>query len=306
MLVLEGIRVNPLGDHSYVDTVVTVGSNGVINTTFITYEEITISYVAYSVIFCDRTQANLNTKLIYRIGNIKLTNDSSIISNFFTNIDSDGRYSQATNRMFFGISSFNFTVTAIKKFGFDSSLYANFYTSYSFTNSITDVKLSYFFFVKRDCPGATYFYTNWVNPSLDTCTGSCSAYPDRPNPDNTNKQCLACHATCLTCSSTTSTTCFTCDSTKNRVVSGTSCVCASTFVGVSGICVLCSTQMAGCNTCTSTTVCTGCSSGFTGAGCTCPFGSIIDGFCNSVNGCTNISMINGTQICINCNATLFY
>ena len=303
-LILEGIRVDPLRDYSFVDSVVTVGLNGVINTTFITFEEITITYIAYSIIFCDRTQADVTTRLIYQLGNLKLTNDSSIINNFFTNIDN--RYTVTNNRMFFGISSFNFSVVATKKFGFDSSVYTGFSTSYIFSNSITDVKLSYFFFVYRDCPGLTYFYTDWINPSLDTCVSTCPALSDRPTPDSTNKQCLACHATCLTCSGTTSTTCVTCDSAKNRTLSGSSCVCLSTYVDVGGVCVLCSTQIVGCSTCSSTTTCTGCIAGFTGPSCTCASGSIVNGFCNAINGCTNISLINTTQICINCNATLLY
>ena len=163
--------------------------------------------------------------------------------------------------MFFGISSFNFSVAASKIFGFDSSNFGSLYSSYIFSNSITEVKLSYFFFVKRTCPGTTYFYNNWGNPSLDTCVATCSGYPDRPNDDKVYNQCLACDSTCLTCSGITSSTCQTCDSLKFRVLAGTapsSCNCMSNYVEVGGICVLCSTQIVGCLSCSSTTTCTSC------------------------------------------------
>lgn len=137
ILVLEGIRVVPTGEFSFVDTMVSLDKNGVINTTFITFESTTITYIAYSIIFCDQTQADLTTKLIFRSGNIQLTNNSSIANSFFNSIDNDARYTGAAGRMFFGISSFNFSVTQTKNFGFDSSIVGNLYSTYTFSNSIS-------------------------------------------------------------------------------------------------------------------------------------------------------------------------
>lgn len=166
--------------------------------------------------------------------------------------------------------------------------------------------MSYFFVVKRDC-GGQYFYYNTLNPLADDCVASCGGYPDRPINDNTYFQCLACDSSCATCNSIAVNTCLSCSANSNRALVGaapTTCSCITNYVEVNSVCVLCSSQMVGCKDCSNPTTCSSCITGFTGPSCTCSSGSIITGFCNTVHGCTNISDINGTQTCINCNATL--
>lgn len=64
--------------------------------------------------------------------------------------------------------------------------------------------------------------------------------------------------------------------------------------------------MVGCSTCSSSTVCLTCRTGFTGApNCTCSTASIVSGFCNSVYGCTSISNITGSALCTACNENLY-
>lgn len=211
--------------------------------------------------------------------------------------------------MFFGLSSFNFTINSSKYFGLDTTNYANLYSTYTYSsNTISNLKLSYYFFVQRSCTGGLYFYNNWLSPQLDDCVNNCAGY-DRPNNDNTNSQCLACDKSCLTCSGTTASTCQTCSSSNFRSLSGSApstCTCISNYVDIgNAMCATCSSQMTGCLSCSTTTSCTTCISGFTGPPpCTCGTGSIINGYCNIVYGCVNISMINTTQTCINCNSTL--
>jgi len=210
--------------------------------------------------------------------------------------------------MFFGLSSFNFSLSATKRYGFDSSNIANLYSTYTFSNSIYSIKLSYFFFVQRSCTTALYFYYNYSSPALDDCVATCSGYTDRPTNDNIYWQCLPCDASCLTCSGVAASACQSCNASNYRVMAGTApsaCGCMSGYVDVgSSVCVPCSSQITGCQTCTNAGSCMSCLSGFTGPPCSCPSGSIVTGYCNTVIGCTNISAINGSQTCINCNATL--
>ena len=108
-----------------------------------------------------------------------LTNDSSITSSFFTSIFP--RYTSAGDRMFFGLSSFNFSASGIKKFGIDTSNFANLYSTYTYANSIYGIKLPYFFFVERSCAAGLYFYYNYANPALEDCVATCSGKSDRLN-----------------------------------------------------------------------------------------------------------------------------
>jgi hypothetical protein len=109
--------------------------------------------------------------LIINLGWVGLTNDTTIASNFFGGIRN--RY-QDVNRMFFGMSSFNFTKAGSKQFMLDTSVVNNIYSTYSLTNTISNVKLSYFFFAERSCTGNPYFYTNWIDHSLDACSSTCA------------------------------------------------------------------------------------------------------------------------------------
>ena len=164
--------------------------------------------------------------------------------------------------------------------------------------------MSYYFFAQRSCASGLYFYYSYANPSLDDCVASCSVYTDRPTNDNTYSQCLPCHYSCLTCSANTASACLSCNTNNYRSLAGTACSCVANYINVgSAVCSLCSSQMQGCLTCSTSTTCTACIPGFSGPPCTCSTTSVISGYCNSVLGCTNISAINGTQTCINCNTT---
>ena len=174
-----------------------------------------------------------------------------------------------------------------------------------------NTKLSYFFFAGRSCSSGSYFYKNWDNSTLDTCVNDCSVYSDRPTNDPPNKQCLPCDVTCLTCQTNANTDCLSCSATNFRTLSAaapSSCGCMSKYVpNPSGgaACTLCSSHMTGCDTCSSTSVCTSCITGFTGtSSCSCASGSIVNGYCNTILGCTMISVINSTQTCTTCDSTL--
>lgn len=241
---------------------------------------------------------------IFELGITEFTSNSSLSSQFFSSIES--RYTATAGRMFFAVREFNYTYFDNKYFALDLNNYANLATGYIYSTSMTKVRMSYYFFVERTCTGSTYFYKDPSNPSNDACFASCSAFSDRPVADNVNMMCLACHYSCLTCSGTI-TNCLTCSASMNRHISGTTCPCDSGYAdsGVSQ-CVLCSDLMVGCLTCSSSSTCTSCRSGFTGAAsCSCSTGSIVSGYCNSVYGCTSISEITGSPLCTSCNESLY-
>lgn len=214
--------------------------------------------------------------------------------------------------MFFGIGSFNFTKSNSKKFILDTSVVNNLYSTYVF-EVFSNVKLAYYFFAVRNCGGGEYFYTNWLDHALDSCGNTCSGYPDRPTTDNTYDKCSACHNTCLTCSGNGANNCLSCDSTKFRTLNGgapSNCQCMSGYVSDplgSGWCYPCRNYITGCNTCSSTTFCTNCLTGFTGLPnntCSCATNWIVNGYCSTVLGCTMISVINSSQVCTTCNSSL--
>ncbi len=60
---------------------------------------------------------------------------------------------------------------------------------------IKSVKISRFFSVKRDCPGGDF-----LDPSIMDCVNNCAtATSPYIYNYNTNKVCVACHFSCLTC-----------------------------------------------------------------------------------------------------------
>ena len=139
---------------------------------------------------------------------------------------------------------------------------------------------------------------------MDDCVNSCATY-DRPNNDPPNSQCLACDKTCLTCSGPANTDCQTCSPSNFRILAATApttCDCMTNYVEAGkAACVTCLSKFQGCLTCT-TASCSTCMPGFTGPPpCSCSTGWIINSYCNTVYGCVNVSMINTTQTCINCN-----
>ena len=212
--------------------------------------------------------------------------------------------------MFFGVSSFNFTRSGSKSFVVDTSNYNGLYNSYLLEN-VNNLKFSYFFFVARDCSNNSFFYKNWMNSTLDACVYDCSIYSDKPVNDSSNSQCKACDQTCLTCQGISNSQCLSCSASDFRVIAGatpTFCNCMSKYVpdpNGGAACTLCSSHMTGCDTCSSTSVCTSCITGFTGTtSCSCSSGSIVNGYCNTVLGCTIISIINGTQTCTTCDSSL--
>jgi cysteine-rich repeat protein len=306
VMVLEGFRVlNSAGTYLYLDGVVNFPSSGVINTTFITYECSLVYYVKYSVLLFDATESDIRSQIVFQLGYASLTVDSSIASSFFSNILP--RY-QSSSRMFFGMSSFNFTKTVSKEFDIDTTNYASIYSTYNY-NNISNLRLTYYFFAERSCSGGDYFYNSWADPTLDDCLATCSSKTDRPTNDNTHHQCVACHYSCLTCSSNSASNCLTCNSSNFRHMvspSPTTCNCMTNYVSSGGaMCNLCSAYMTGCLTCSSTSTCSSCIPGYTGSSsCTCSTGSIVSGYCNTVYGCITISDINGTQTCTTCNSTL--
>lgn len=91
----------------------------------------------------DRVAADIASELIFRIGWVTFNSNTTIASDFFSNILP--RY-QISSRMFFGLGSFNFTKAYDKAFLIDTSNYASMYSTYSLSN-VTHIKLNYYFFV---------------------------------------------------------------------------------------------------------------------------------------------------------------
>lgn len=118
-------------------------ASGVINTTFITFEECQVYYVKYAVLLFDPVAADIASELIFRTGWVIFNSNNTIASDFFSNLLP--RY-QVSSRMFFGLGSFNFTKAYDKTFRIDTSNYASMYSTYIFGN-VTHVKLNYYFFV---------------------------------------------------------------------------------------------------------------------------------------------------------------
>lgn len=170
--------------------------------------------------------------------------------------------------------------------------------------------MAYYFFAERVCSGGQYFAKNYADSSLDTCAALCSGYSDQPTSNALNSMCLPCHYSCATCStSSSSSQCMTCNgAVTQRTLSAAApafCNCNTNYVDIgSTVCVLCSTVMTGCLTCSSSVTCTSCLPSFTGATCTCSSGSIVSGYCNLDLGCTSISVINTTATCTACDKTL--
>lgn len=183
-------------------------------------------------------------------------------------------------------------------------MYNNLIGGYTFTkDTLVRIRVSYFFFVDRSCQPSTYFYKNPTSSSLDDCFASCSGFTDRPVADPTNKMCLPCDYTCLTCTSTTSNSCLSCEADNFRALNVNSCPCLSGYIDQGAAnCAPCWTYMSGCDTCTSTTACTSCRAGFSGTTtCSCSTGSIVGAYCNTIYGCTSISELTGTPLCTSCN-----
>jgi cysteine-rich repeat protein len=300
--------VNPTGIFStycHFDSVVTIPSLGVVNTTFITSDRASIEFVQYSILFFDQSQADVTTKVIIQLGTTTFSGSNSAPAQTFLN-GILPRYTGINNLMFFGLGGFNFSTAGSKQYALDTTNYNNLYSTYSLTN-VASLKLAYFFAATRDC-GSDYFYKNWVDPTQDACVTTCSG-TIRPGTDSTNKQCLPCHRSCLTCTGTTSSSCLSCNASSPRALSGNSCPCMSGYLDTpsgNGQCVRCYFYLTGCNTCSSPTFCTNCLPGFTITGsntCACAY-SLVNGYCTSMLGCTMVSLINSTQTCTSCNSSL--
>lgn len=306
MLVLEGFRVlNSAGSYLSLDGVVSFPSAGVINTTFITSERSLVYYVKYSVLLFDATASDVQSYLMFQLGYSSFTSDSAVATAFLTGILA--RY-ESNRRMFFGMSAFNFTKASAKQFALDTTNYAAMESTYALA-SVSNLRLTYYFFVERNCAGGQFFYNNWGDPTQDDCLGSCASKTDRPTNDPTYDQCLACHVTCVTCNTNSASACVTCNASNFRVMNSpapSTCDCMTNYASSGGaLCSLCSSYMTGCRTCSSPSACTSCIPGFVGTtNCVCASGTVVSGYCTSDYGCVAISEINGTQACVTCNSTL--
>ena len=113
--------------------------------------------------------------------------------------------------------------------------------------------------------------THFVDPAANICVAKC---PDKTFGDATDKKCVLCEASCLTCSAASAEKCITCDPAKPKFTVKTSgtgggkdlgtctTACESGFDDINNKCVKCN---AGC-ICAGTVACSGCKEGYYNSG----------------------------------------
>lgn len=158
--------------------------------------------------------------------------------------------------MFFGISEFNLSMSDTRYLNVETANISLVSLLYDKNNAMNQVTYNMFFFAKRVCSVLTEYYNPLTYICVTTCPTTSIATP-------AFLLCKPCHYSCVTCTvGLSSTGCSgVCDPSKNRVANsaGGVCNCLPGFVDVGvAMCDPCSNTLVGCNTCSSTTVCTLC------------------------------------------------
>lgn len=218
--------------------------------------------------------------------------------------------------MFWGINSFNVSRGFNRGFNFQTNYYTftgqNLDTNYStFANFGTyQISLNHFFIATRDCN-----LTNgeWFQVPTQTCIVNTNCWSNLTYSLNgTNDQfCNYCDYTCLTCDGSLSINCTACSNTSFRFHNNSnSCPCQTGYIDVGlTACYPCSYFISGCLTCSSSSVCTSCSSGFFVSQlglCQCTTGFLVTGVCTTIKGCLSATNLDGNIYCTLCDTTLNY
>jgi hypothetical protein len=203
------------------------------------------------------------------------------------------------NVMFFGISSIKLNFLLASDHKFDISTYASSNPTVLTTNrNLENLVFEQFFVMALACGGV-------VDTAALSCLPSCppryivNALSFCDFCDSNNGHCLTCDATqCLTCDSAIPT---------YRFLDGAICSCMPLYYDLNGACVLCSTAISNCDTCSSSSSCLTCKSPFTMSGgkCICSPGLyLVNGICSQLMGCTSINNITTGVYCIECSSSL--
>lgn len=119
------------------------------------------------------------------------------------------------------------------------------------------------------------------------------------------QKCGTCHYSCSTCSGGSNTNCLTCPSTRS--LSGGRCNCNSPLIDTGeATCTNCTTEMLGCLTCTSKTVCTSCDASkdfvLQSGKCSCKVGTYLNGaVCSSCTGAiVGCGECSSSSTCVKC------
>ena len=87
VIVLENfIILSPLGSYIYLDSVVNIPVRGTFNVTFVTYDNAEVTYITFTTLFFDPTEADLENRLIFDLGAVQLTSNLSLVQSFFNGI----------------------------------------------------------------------------------------------------------------------------------------------------------------------------------------------------------------------------
>jgi hypothetical protein len=113
--------------------------------------------------------------------------------------------------------------------------------------SINNLRMAFFYIKARTCTNPSlYFNSNF--PNIPNCVDICPVYT---YPVVATKTCFPCMLGCWTCSGPTA--CLTCNPDDIRTINNNLCPCDSGYYpdpAGGSACVLCSSQLANCATCT--------------------------------------------------------
>jgi hypothetical protein len=201
--------------------------------------------------------------------------------------------------MFFGISAISLKMTTTKGFLFSLTT-SNSSNPYNLTTNpnLDSLILEQFFIMMNFC------MNNSTGPFFDFAIYNCTTNCSLGTYNDSMGYCQICPTpvgNCITCDQTG---CLTCNSTLFRSLNSSNlCGCNTTSYENITVCVLCSSVISNCSTCTSQTFCTLCFSPFLASGgiCICPFGLYLSNKnCSTLIGCLVPDIITSGAYCITC------
>lgn len=287
------------------------GGTNIINYQFTTNENNTVNNLCYTtIVFCEPL-----TQIQYinwgKTGTFSLSNQNATPSIPFPAAPPNPDYTEA-DRMFYGMRVFSLSRAAERLFNLDTTDYNTLNANYQTNYGTYLVQVDFFWIATRLCntsdPGDND--KKWFDIYAFTCEDSCNNTNSSLYNTTPGDFCNGCHYSCLTCTGSLATDCASCDYNYSRYSSSTSCPCNTSFIDVgSRLCYPCSNYIAGCNTCTSTILCTACFPGFVlhpSGICQCSSGFLVSGICTTITGCTSAVEYSGTTYCVACNSTLHF
>lgn len=208
-----------------------------------------------------------------------------------THVKYQQRY-DGLDRMFFGFSSFNFTMSGDHYLNVDNyniSFVASLYNTNSMLNYM---QYNMLFMARRVCSSSLTYYDQLTY----ACVSSC---PTSSFINSGYSLCVLCSFKCQSCTVNLPDSCLQCNATCNRQgPTSNTCTCKSGFVeNNEAICPTCDTFLPGCTNCISKTVCTACKSPYTldnsTSTCVCkPTYYLVNNvYCLKFPGCTQASFM---------------